>query len=164
MLEFEQQIMAQLQGWEEIETGFPPYWKPDVGKMILAKVCVVDYRDASFPRIVLQATKLSIPCQRGPVTDAEDVIVKPGEFFTMSEYAALNLANFIDFEVAIKCAGERFVPADKTRQLPKRDMFEWKVWTTPESAQLLKLRSIEEMKLLKARRTLGEGEIIRATD
>jgi hypothetical protein len=163
MSDFEKQIMSQLVGWEEIETGFPPYWKPEIGKMILGKVCVVDFRDPSFPRVVLQATKVAIPCQRGPVEGAEDVLVKPGEFFTMSEYAALNLGNYIDLEVAIKCVGERGVPADKTRNLPKRDMFEWKVWATPEAAKLLKQRSVEEMKLLKARRTMGEGEIVPAS-
>jgi hypothetical protein len=160
MSEFEKQIMAQLEGWEEVETGFPPYWKPAVGKILMGKVCVVDFRDPSFPRVVLQATKVAIPCQRGPVDGAEDVTVKPGEFFTMSEYAALNLSAYIDLEVAIKCVGERDVPADKARNLPKRDMFEWKVWATPEGAKLLKARSVEEMKLLKARRTLGEGEIV----
>lgn len=163
MSEFEKQIMAQLEGWEEIETGFPPYWTPAIGKMLLGKVCVVDFRDPSFPRVVLQATKVAIPCQRGPMEGAEDVIVKPGEFFTMSEYAALNLSNYIDLEVAIKCVGERLVPADKVRNLPKREMFEWKVWATPEAAKLLKARSLEEMKLLKARRTLGEGEIVPAS-
>jgi hypothetical protein len=163
MSDFEKRIMAELVGWQEVETGFPPYWKPEIGKMILGKVCVVDFRDPSFPRVVLQATKIEIPCQRGPVDDAEAVTIKTGEFFTMSEYAALNLGNYIDLEVAIKCVGERKVPADKTRNLPSREMFEWKVWTTPEAAALLKARSIEEMKLLKARRTLGEGEIVQAS-
>lgn len=162
MSAFEQEIMAQLVGWEEVETGFPPYWKPEIGKMLLGKVCVVDFRDPSFPRVVLQATKVPMPCQRGPVDDAESVTVKPGEFFTMSEYAALNLANYMDLEVAIKCVGERKVPADKARNLPSRDMFEWKVLVTPEAAKILKGRSLEEMKLLKARRTVGEGEIVQS--
>jgi hypothetical protein len=160
--DFEKQILTTLTGWEKVETGFPPYWKPEIGKCILARVTFLDCRDPSFHRLVCQATKFSIPCHRGPVDGAEDIVVNPGEFFTMSPYAALNLMKFVDLEVFIKCAGERKIPADKERGLPTRDMFEWIVMVSPEDKKILQQRNQEEMTLLAARRTAGEGEIMKA--
>ena len=80
--DFEKQILAQLEGWEQVETGFPPYWKPVIGEIITCKVATLDARDESFVRYVLQCTRNAIKCSRGPTDDAEEVMVRPGEFFT----------------------------------------------------------------------------------
>jgi hypothetical protein len=158
MSEFEKQILATLENWEKVDIGFPPYWTPSVGKVIVARVAALDFSDPAFHRIVLQATRVDIPCQRGPAADAEAITVKVGDFFSMSEYAGMNLENFIDMEVFIKCSGERPVPADKARGLGSRNMYEWTVMVSPEDKKKLQGMRAGQMKLLAGRRTIGEGE------
>jgi hypothetical protein len=160
MSDFEKEILAQIENWEKVDIGFPPYWTPEVGKVIIGRVAALDFSDLSFHRVVMQATKATIPCQRGPADGAESVPVAPGEFFTMSEYAGMNLENFMDMEVFIKCSGTRTVPGDKARGLPARDMFEWTVKVSPDDKKRLQLMRADQMKLLANRRTIGGSEVV----
>lgn len=156
MSEFEAQILAQLGDWEKVETGFPPYWKPEVGKIIVAKVCAVDARQENFVRYIMQATKLAVPCARGPVDGAEEVTVQPGEFFTMGEYASLDLTRFFDMEIFIKVTGTRkLAPNEQSHGVPRK-LFDFDVRCSPEDKKRLNAMRAEEMKLLSARRTIGQ--------
>jgi hypothetical protein len=162
MSDYEKQILAQLEGWEQVETGFPPYWKPAVGECIVARVCVLDSRDENFVRYVLQATKASITCARGPTDGAEEVIVQPGEFFTMGEYASLDLARFFDVEVFIKVTGTRKLPGNDASNGVPRKLFDFQVLCSPEDKKKLNAMRADEMKLFMARRTMGGRQIVPA--
>jgi hypothetical protein len=155
MTDFESQIMAQLVGWEKVETGFPPYWKPEVGKFIAAKVCAVDARQPEFVRYILQATRMPVTCARGPVDGAEEVIVQPEEFFTMGEYASLDLTRFFDMEIFIKVTGTRKLVGNEASHGVPRKLFDFDVRCSPEDKKKLNAMRAEEMKLLSARRTIG---------
>lgn len=159
MTEFEKLIAEQLQTWEKVETGFAPYYKPVVGEGFFAKVCVLDARDPKFVRYVLQCTKMPIKCARGPVDGAEEVIVNPGDFFTLGEYASLELAEFFDIEVAILCKSQRKLPGNEESNGVVRKMFEFEVKCSPEDNKKLKARKAEEMQLFMARRTMGNNAL-----
>lgn len=160
--EYEKTILAQITDWEQVETGFPPYWKPAVGQCIVARVCTLDARNEEFVRYVLQATKISIPCARGPVDGAEEVSVNPGEFFTMGEYASLDLSRFFDIEVFIKVTGIRKLPGNKESNGVPREMFEFEVRCSKEDKAKLNAMRQEDMKLLAARRTMGTHQLAEA--
>lgn len=157
MSDFEKQIAAQIANWEVENTGFPPYFDMEVGKGFLGKVVALDYRDPKFPRIIFQATTIAIPCKRGPVDDAEEVLVKPGEFFTMSAYASCTdaLGMAIDLEVYLKATGKR-----KLSGVDPRNMFDFEMKVSPEDKKVLNARRSEEMQAIRNRRTLGEGEVV----
>lgn len=160
--EYERSILEQVASWEKVETGFPPYWKPEIGKLIVAKVCAIDTRQENFVRYVMQATKSAIPCARGPVDGAEEVIVQPGEFFTMGEYASLDLTRFFDIEVFIKVTGSRKLPGNVDSNGVPRKLFEFDVRCSPEDKKRLNAMQAEEMKLLAGRRTFGSQQIVPA--
>ena len=160
--EYEKTILAQISDWEQVETGFPPYWKPAEGQCIVARVCTLDARNEGFVRYVLQATKIQIPCARGPVDGAEEVTVNPGEFFTMGEYASLDLSRFFDIEVFIKVIGTRKLPGNKESNGVPRNMFEFEVRCSKEDKAKLNAMRQEDMKLLAARRTMGTHQLAEA--
>lgn len=159
MTEFEKIIAQQLQTWERVETGFAPYYKPEVGAGFFAKVCVLDARDPNFIRYVLQCTRMELKCARGPVDGAEEVIVKPGEFFTLGEYASLPLQEFFDIEVAVLCTDQRKLAGNEGSNGKPRKMFEFTVTCSPEDNKKLKARKADEMKLFMARRTMGQDAL-----
>jgi hypothetical protein len=161
--EFEKTILAQIQDWESVDTGFPPYWKPRMGECIVARVCTLDARNENFIRYVMQATKVAIPCARGPVDGAEEVVVNPGEFFTMGEYASLDLTRFFDIEVFIKVTGERKLPGNADSNGVPRRLFEFDVRCSKEDHLKLKKMRDDDMKLLMARRTMGTRQLAEAT-
>lgn len=160
MSEFERTILEQISNWEKVETGFPPYWKPEIGKVIIARVCAVDARQEGFVRYVFQATRAAITCARGPVDGAEEVIVEPGAFFTMGEYASLDLTQFFDMEIYIKVTGSRKLPGNADSNGVPRKLFEFDVRCCPEDKKRLNAMRADEMKLLAARRTLGTTQLV----
>lgn len=155
--EYEKAINEAVTGWEEEQVGFPPYWNPShVGNALIAKVIMRDERDPSFVRYILQAVKFPLVCKKGPSEDAEQVIVQPGEFFTMSAYAALPLERFFDLEVVVKVANKRKLPGNEASDGVKRDLWEFKVLVSPESKKILANRREDEHKRLLAARTKQE--------
>jgi hypothetical protein len=77
-----------VSSWDTQETGFAPYWSPDVGKYFMGSPVTRDERDPGFVRYVLVAA-CDLECARGPVAGAETVLVKRGEFFTVGAYHTL---------------------------------------------------------------------------
>lgn len=77
--------IPDFESWEEtFDNGFPPYWKPETGKAFYAKPVGVDFTGL-WVRIIWEALAPT-DCYRGPVDEAEDVLVNPGERFTTSGY------------------------------------------------------------------------------
>lgn len=155
MSDAEREILAQLGAWEKVETGFVPYWKPEVGRILVARVCALDTRQEGFTRIVLQATRLPVTCARGPVDGGEEVIVQPGDFFSMGEYASLDMSKFFDIEVFIKVTGTRKLPGNEASNGVPRKLFEFDVRCSPEDKKRLNADRAEEMKMMASRRTIA---------
>lgn len=155
MTDFERQILDQIQGWDTVETGFAPYWKAELGKCLVAKFVACDARDERFPRYILQATRVAIECQRGPVDDAEFVTVQPGEFFTMTVYAGLDMERYLDLEMFIKIKGERKLPGNDASGGKPRTLYEFDVRCSPEDKKKINALRAQDMQLLMARRTIG---------
>jgi hypothetical protein len=95
---------------EEDQVGFPPYWQPsDKNKKLAAEVIGRD-DEGRFVRYVLRATKPLKGCQ-GNKENKTEVPIKPGEYFTMSEYAGLPLEKYIGVgEIVCFIKGERDTP------------------------------------------------------
>ncbi len=88
-------------GWEDEQTGFPPYWNPlHVGNSFRGIVTGYDDKDENFPRYVLRAT-VPLICAQGPAEDAEKVNVAVGESFSTSVYVALPLHKYLGEEVYV---------------------------------------------------------------
>lgn len=86
--------------WDEEAIGFAPYWNPTEGAEVVAAVIAHDTSGSEqkdgFNRFVLTLLQNELACKRGPAEDAEEVIVRKGEQFTISEYVQLT-AKFIHF-------------------------------------------------------------------
>lgn len=159
--DFDKALLDAVKGWEAEQIGFPPYWNPkEIGNKLLARPVLLDTRDESFHRYVMVATQVPIRCQRGPADGAQEVIVKPGEMFTMSPYAALPLDAYFDIEVFIEVSGKRKLPGNAESDNKPRDLWEFTLKVSPNDRKLLNSRRAEETKRLQeARRTSLLGSV-----
>lgn len=128
-------------GAEEEQIGFPPYWKPSNGRKFKAKVIALDERDPMFPRWVLQSTH-NIACESGPADDAEPRLVKAGEFFTMSLYAALPLERYFGCDVIVEAKEERDLQGGKS-------LWVFGLKITPETKQIVEARRAKKIAIMK---------------
>lgn len=154
--DFDKAILEAIADWEEEQVGFPPYWKPEeVGRLIMGKVLMKD-EDGMFPRYVLQAI-LPVKCQKGSAQSntVQEVVVQPGQFFTMSVYAGLPLDRFFDVGVVIRVTGERMLPATEESDGKPRDLWEWTVLVHPNDKAKLDARRVEETQRLMQARTVN---------
>jgi hypothetical protein len=127
-------------GTEEEQIGFPPYWSPASGRRLKIRVTAFDQRDPTFPRWVVQATH-DVACQSGPSDEAEPRLVKKGEFFSMSLYAALPLQKYVGEEVIVECKDNRDIGSGKT-------LWVWSLRCTPEVKARVAQRNEERQRLL----------------
>jgi hypothetical protein len=154
--DFDSAILKEIQGWAEEQIGFPPYWTPgQIGRKFLATPVALDTRDENFHRFILKVTRAPIECQTGPSADAKKQVVKPGEMFTMSPYAALPLERYFDIEVYVEVVGQRQLPATEESKGRPRDLWEWRLLVSPESQKLLNARREDEQRKLMAERQVS---------
>lgn len=128
---------AEFDSWEEEHIGFPPYWNPELGIKLVARVISLDMRDENFHRWVLQATRHNIKCAMGPAEDAEEVTVKPGELFTCSAYAGLPLDLFVGMEIMLNVKNKRKLSGNAVSGGVKRDLWVFEVKVSPADKKLL---------------------------
>ncbi len=76
--------------WSEEQIGFAPYWTPEEGESVAFTVLSRDERSEDFHRYICRAEQNQVQCYRGKSANAEEVIVKRGEQFTMSIYDSLD--------------------------------------------------------------------------
>jgi hypothetical protein len=95
---------------EEEQIGFPPYWNPEIGKKFYARVEQLDMRDPAFVRYVCSNQGDPLDCFTGPTDDQKEKIVRKGERFSLSAYAALPLHDYIGFNVLVTVKGKQKVP------------------------------------------------------
>jgi hypothetical protein len=118
-------------GFEEAQIGFPPYFKPIEGRTIKFRPVALDTRDARFFRWVCEASH-NIACWTGPKDDAEPVLVRSGEYFTMSVYASLPLEKFIGEEIICTVKSKRDIHDGQ-------NVWIWSVKVKPETKARLEL-------------------------
>jgi hypothetical protein len=146
----DESVIPIPEGYEDQQTGLPPYWSPDEealeqGKAQYFHARVIDYDDTNpeFHRWVLQALAPTI-CHRGPARDAEEVHVRIGEFFSVSDWAGLPLARYLGHPVFV------FAKNKRPFGTKGRTVWEWGLRTTKEVAALVAKRN-EEMIMAKLR-------------
>lgn len=137
----------------EEQVGFAPYWSPEAGAKFVARVIAKEeaQKDTDFTRYLLQAGE-DIACQRGGGDNAEDVMVKKGEFFTISVYFSLQglfdfyLENKFNPWMQVTCIDER--PTKK----PGQTVWTWKVNCTKDDKKKADtLRAANAAKQLSAK-------------
>ncbi len=154
LMAYNKEILDSVKDWEREQTGFPPYWKPKAaGDLFFGKPVLKDMRDPNFERFVVQATKFPIVCQQGPAEDADVVIVRPGDYFTVSVWAALPLEDFIDIEACVMAETSRKLPGNEESKGVPRNLWGWNVRVTPESRVLIRARRQETASALREGRT-----------
>jgi len=126
--------------WEEEQVGFAPYWNPEEGKFFVGTVVARDERDPEFLRYLIKAVVDTV-CKRGPVDEAEEILVRKGEFFSISVYHALAepfdfiLENFtargVDIQMKLTAVKEA-----KTKT-QGRTVWQWKMHLPPEHKKML---------------------------
>jgi hypothetical protein len=155
LLEAEQAMLESVKGWSRQQVGFPPYWSPQrEGQPFFGRVVALDTRQEDFYRYVIQATKFPMYCRLGPADDAEKILVQPGDFFTVSNYASLPLEDFFDIEVIAIATKKRKLPGNEASKGVKRDLWMWDV----------RVESDKEKKIIEQRRSDKAKELMAARD
>lgn len=134
---FEPEITGEL---HDEQLGFPAYWAPaeepnSKGHFgsFKAKLIGFDDSDPEFERWVFQATHRTL-CHKGPTDDQEEVIIEPGGYFSVSNYAQLNLAQYMDLTFLLIVMEKIDLPKGKT-------MWKWECKTDNENhARLVQRR------------------------
>lgn len=122
-------------GWVEEQTGFPPYWNPELAnpgevcKRFQGIVIGKDDRDPDFIRFVLKATK-TIMCGEGPKDDKADIEVQEGQYFSVSDYVALPLEKYIGHEVLVMSVSKRKIDGGKS-------LWKWRLMVSPETRKAI---------------------------
>lgn len=105
---------SQFDG-KDMNDGFLPYYNPIPGDAIAVIPVGFDRRQEGFERIVFEACE-DVRCFTGPKEDAEEVIVRAGEKFNTSDYAALRITEaFFGFMFLLKVKEKVKVASDKTK-------------------------------------------------
>lgn len=136
--------------WEEEQVGFAPYWSPEPEKWFLAQVVSIDKRDPEFVRYLMKAS-IDTACKRGPVDESEDVIVKSGEYFTISVYYSLQY--LFDTYLEMGCTPVMRVTAVKeVKTKNSQTCWTWKVQVSPEDKKMLTKKRVEASKYMEAKK------------
>lgn len=167
------ELLAQLipEGMIVQNTGFPPYWVPEIGQKFSAFVEDKDLRSdddqeevssGNFTRYKFIANE-DLNCKTGPATDPEDVRVGVGDSFTCSAYGSLNLDDYIGFDVTVVVTGNRKLPGNKASKGAPRDMWTFVVLTDAATDRKVKeakkLAAAAKRRFIQARRLQGLGTV-----
>jgi len=133
-------------GFVKEQINFPPYWNPEIGKKIYFTPMMVDDKNSNFIRFVCRA-EMPIACQTGPADEAEDITIKKGEYFTVSDYKALPLANYFGHAVLVEVVNKRKFKGDDGTP---RDLWVFDLTVSPETKRLLEAKREEVSKALSS--------------
>lgn len=143
--------MLASEDWvEDSQAGLPPYWKAAMGQSAVGQFfrgipMMIDNKTPNFVRYVLQAS-IPMTCYRGPVDSAEPVEIEPGDLFTISSYAGLDMEKYLGFEVAAMVVEEMDLkPTDDG----PRKFYRWKIRVPRATMEKLKEIRVEETELLR---------------
>jgi len=132
--------------WDEVQIGFAPYFHPEKGSTVVGFLVGKDARDPKFVRYQMKAL-VDTMCRRGPANEdaeegavGEDVLVKKGDFFSMSVY--YSLADQFDCLIwASAKTGQEFPikveAVNKTKTKNDRTVWNFKMHTPKEVTKTL---------------------------
>jgi hypothetical protein len=110
------------------KTGFAPFWTPEEGKMLYGIPYEIDDKDPKFVRIMFRSL-MTLTCGSGSEKSGnfEEVIVRKGEIFAISDYDNIHDALFFfvnecDFPVPVYIRAERKVPTKSGQEVWKFDL------------------------------------------
>lgn len=161
----------------QLDISFPPYWKCELATGFFAKVLGLEpaRNERDFDRWLWQNQGPAIDCRRGKVNDGEIETVEKGRIFTTGAFGGLRLENYIGFELAVICEGQRQLDGNEESGYAPRTFWEFKVMVSPETlaqiqstrdqdvqfriaaARQAKLLAIQEMERLNVGKRLGLG-------
>lgn len=129
-------------GWEDEQTGFPPYWEPSDGGQFKGIVVGQDMSDPEFIRYTVQATHPTA-CFRGSKNEdrQEAVVVQPGENFTVSDYVQLKLHQYFGHEILVTVKDKQAISGGHT-------MWNMRLQVSPETKKKLNAARVEALKAL----------------
>jgi hypothetical protein len=146
----DQSAFPSGEGFEDEQTGFPPYWNPSEGRKFYGRIMARDERDPEFVRYVVQASCKHV-CRTGPADDATDCEVQTGENFTVSEYASLPLADYFGLEVLVTALKKRPIKGGK------QDVWIFKLQVAPQTKALLMQRRAAQIQAKQNSASLPAG-------
>ena len=153
MAAMEAAMGGDTQSVVDTQVGLPPYWKPmpdgtgsAVGRWFCGVPMSLDNQDPNFPRWVIQATQ-PLTCYRGPKADMEEVQVQPGDLFTISEYAGLNLREYFGMKIGVVIVSD--TPLSPTPDGEPRNFYRWQVRLDKNEAKELQEFRKETAKMLR---------------
>jgi hypothetical protein len=121
--------------------GFPAYWEPSDEPnangnhgVIYATVTGFDDSDPDFERWIFTA-KHTTRCFKGPVGDQKEIIVQPGQFFSVANKVQLRLKPYIGLDVQLTAKDKVKIDGGKT-------MWNFRLDVTKETAKLLTERRV----------------------
>lgn len=151
-------IVVDETGMVEEAVGFPPYWQPAPGKKFYGTPILCDTSNPEFVRWTLEAAVDHV-CTRGKKDEGDHVLVKKGEWFSVSEYSGLPLFRFIGKKI--------LVTAESTRKLAQgRTLWEFSVRVDQKTKALLESERADSARRAVERQLAGNNpssRIVNAT-
>jgi hypothetical protein len=131
--------MPDFASWTDRQVTFVPYWHPNQGDKFYGKIVGIDMRNPEFVRLQFQCLQNELKCQRGPVAEGNEVIVRKGENFSMSVYSAL--ADELTFQLQSGISPPTFIEAQKkVKTSSGKDCWQFRCRVSPEdNAKLVAL-------------------------
>jgi len=131
----EGQEVPDFATWEELQVGFAPYWNPSPGAWFYGQIVEKDERDSDFVRYLVRAGTATA-CKRGPNDAAEEVTVKPGEYFSVSVYYSLRDT----FDIFLESGFRPFIRVLAVKEVKTKTVgqtcWTWKVNIAPQDKKL----------------------------
>ena len=143
-------VESEEDEWVKEQIGFPPYWNPKVGDSVQCMIQQLDTTDEEFPRYIAVYTGNSeLKCYKGAKeTEAfEEVIVYPGEQFSMSEWAGIDrnhLAAYVGIEIRLTRGKDTKFKGDDGKP---RTFINWELMVKAKDRPVIEGRKQEILKL-----------------
>lgn len=135
------------ENYTQLDISFPPYWKCELATGFRAQVLGMEpaRNEQDFDRWVWRNVGPAIDCRRGKVSDGEIETVDRGRQFTTGAFGGLRLENYIGFELAVICAGQRELPGTKESNWVPRTFWEFQVYVAPEALEKINSQRDEDV-------------------
>lgn len=141
--------VPNFDNWQEEQVGFAPYWNPEEEKWFYAQIIEKDERDPNFVRYLMRAG-MDTPCKRGSDANQEDVLVKAGEYFTISVYYSLQGAFDFYLETGIRPFMKVIALKEVKTKTSGQTCWTWKLLVSPESKKQLEAARVKHRQMSDA--------------
>jgi hypothetical protein len=135
------------ENYTQLDISFPPYWKADLASGFRAQVLGLEpaRNEQDFDRWLWRNVGPAIDCRRGAVKDGEIETLDKGRIFTTGAFGGLRLENYIGFELAVICAGQRELDGNEESKWAPRTFWEFQVYVSPETLEAIESTRDEDV-------------------